>query len=197
MAGCAMSSPPPQSLEGSFFVRSAPFLRPDLPNCTGRRAQPRSRLAAGHRRRRRAAVLTAASTAPCYPGSGGRRHSPPLTQLLVTTETPRHQIASSRDARLAMTGAIWSKSGLEPTAPFEPQQRQDGAEYDQCKAVGITPRPIQFRHVLEIHAIHTGDQRRRHAHDRNDREDFDDVVLVDVDQPQRAVEQQLDLVEEM
>jgi hypothetical protein len=40
-----------------------PFLRPDLVS-EWRRAQPRSRLAEGHRRRRREAVLTAASTAP-------------------------------------------------------------------------------------------------------------------------------------
>src|SRR5205823_14699794 len=52
----------------SLFDR-APFLRPDLV-LRGRRAQPRSRLAAGHRRRRRAAALRAASTAPPLAGSG-------------------------------------------------------------------------------------------------------------------------------
>src|SRR5205823_10317389 len=31
----------------------------------------------------------------------------------VPTENPRHQIASSRVARLAKTRAIWSKSGLD------------------------------------------------------------------------------------
>jgi hypothetical protein len=31
---------------------------------------------------------------------------------LVPTETPRHEIASSRKALLAMTGPIWSKSAL-------------------------------------------------------------------------------------
>src|SRR5512133_3425283 len=55
---------------GRFFVRpEGPFLRPDL-GSGRRRAQLRSRLAAGHRRRRRAAVLTAASTAPGSDGSG-------------------------------------------------------------------------------------------------------------------------------
>ena len=46
-----------------------PFLRPGLHN-RKRRAQWRSRLAAGHRQRRRAAVLTAASTAQCSIGPG-------------------------------------------------------------------------------------------------------------------------------
>jgi hypothetical protein len=45
----------------SLFGRAA-FLRPGL-RSRGRRAQPGSRLAAGHRRRRREAVLTQASTA--------------------------------------------------------------------------------------------------------------------------------------
>ena len=44
-----------------------PLLRPDL-NSERRRAEPRSRLAAGHRRR--AAVLRAASTAPVWGRSG-------------------------------------------------------------------------------------------------------------------------------
>ena len=47
----------------SLFGRERRFLRPGL-TFPGRRAQPRSRMAAGHRRRRRAASLTAASTTP-------------------------------------------------------------------------------------------------------------------------------------
>ena len=49
-------------IQVSWFGQ-APFLRPDL-TLAGRRAQPQSRMAAGHRRRRREASLTAASTAP-------------------------------------------------------------------------------------------------------------------------------------
>jgi hypothetical protein len=55
--------------EGSFFVRPKCFFVPTAV-LMGRRAQPRSRLAAGHRRRRRAAALTAASTARDFAGLG-------------------------------------------------------------------------------------------------------------------------------
>lgn len=56
---------------GIWFLCSTPTAvsRPDQ-RSAGRRAQPWSRLAVGHRRRRRAAVLTAASTGPA---SNGRR----------------------------------------------------------------------------------------------------------------------------
>ena len=57
-----------------FGLTKGPFLRPSLIS-PGRRAQPRSSMAAGHPRERRAACLTAASTVPGLNrmGSGGLR----------------------------------------------------------------------------------------------------------------------------
>src|SRR3974390_3688294 len=63
---------------------------PDLQYCNRRRAQPRSRLAAGHRSRRRAAVLTAASTAPCCPKWGGAYHCRSTQLLDVRGAEGRH-----------------------------------------------------------------------------------------------------------
>src|ERR1700733_683339 len=65
--------------------------------------------------------------------------------------------SSSRHDRL--TGSS------EPTSYFEPYQGNDGAENDHCPTVLITPSPVIFRHVLEIHAIDTGQKCRRDADD--------------------------------
>jgi len=85
---------------------SEPFLRPDL-NSEWRRAQPRSRLAAGHRRRRRAAVLTAGSTASGYGQVGTWLILPRQTEILLAHHhrpaDPRHFVgerASGDFARL-------------------------------------------------------------------------------------------------
>ena len=51
----------------------------------------------------------------------------------------------------------------EPAPPFEPDQRNDRAEHDHCDAERIAPRPVQFRHELEIHAVDAGDHGRRNA----------------------------------
>src|SRR5271169_392998 len=59
----------------------APFLRPDLA-LPWHLAQPRSRLAVGHRRRRRAAVLTAVSTGPDLAGLGAKPIMPLAAALL-------------------------------------------------------------------------------------------------------------------
>ena len=56
------------------------------------------------------------------------------------------------------------------------------------------PRPVQFGHSLEVHAPDTDEDRRRHAYHRYDRQDLEEIVLLDVDESQDGVEQQLDLV---
>ena len=45
------------------------------------------------------------------------------------------------------------KLGSYPAAQFEPNQRQDGAQRDQGKCVGIAPRPVIFRYAFEVHSI--------------------------------------------
>jgi hypothetical protein len=74
-----------------------------------RRAQPRSRLAAGHRRRRRAAALTAASTARDFAGLGTkvrawRRHDviPGLGLLQVAATTPHHLVSGRAQSPAAL-----------------------------------------------------------------------------------------------
>ena len=63
--------------------------------------------------------------------------------------------------------------------------------------VGIAPAPIELGHALEIHPVHAGDERRRDADHRDDRQHLDDVVLLDVDQAERRVEQELDFVDDV
>src|SRR5207253_7195008 len=71
------------------------------------------------------------------------------------------------------------------------------AERDHRQSIGVAPAPIEFRYSLEVHAVNARDQRGRHTHDRDDRQHLDDVVLLDIDQPQGRVEQQLDLIYEV
>src|ERR1700756_2532468 len=86
---------------------SGPFLRPDL-IFAWRRAQPRSRLAAGHRRRRRAAVLTAVSTASGSSQLGARLSLPwPAIGLLAHHHRPtdaRHFVGERAGGELALLG---------------------------------------------------------------------------------------------
>ena len=86
---------------------SEPFLRPDLISAW-RRAQPRSRLAAGHRRRRRAAVLTAVSTASGSSQVGARLILPwPAIGLLAHHHRPtdaRHLVGERAGGELALLG---------------------------------------------------------------------------------------------
>jgi hypothetical protein len=49
---------------------------------------------------------------------------------------------------------------------------------------------------LKVHAVHAGDQRGRQQRHAGHREDLDDLVLVDVDETDRGVHQEVDLVEQ-
>src|SRR3954467_3066384 len=75
--------------------------------------------------------------------------------------------------------------GSEPAAPAEPPQRQYRSRDHQEQRVGISPRPVQLRHVFEVHAVQSADQGRREECDRRNGEDLDDLVLFDADQAQR------------
>jgi transcriptional regulator with XRE-family HTH domain len=85
------------------------FLRPDR-SSGWRRAQPRSRLAAGHRQRRRAAVLPAASTTPCCQGREEVATSP-STQLLDERSAPQiglfHRSGSRNDSKFLAATVRW------------------------------------------------------------------------------------------
>src|SRR6187431_1093946 len=55
---------------------------------------------------------------------------------------------------------------------------------------------LESRQETEVHAVDARNQGRRQEHGRRDREDLDDVVLLDVDQAERRLEHEARLVGE-
>ena len=102
----------PYLVDVSLFGREGPFLRPGLGSLR-RRAQPRSRIAAGDRRRRRVASLTAASTAPGSGGSGRCRSCrAPQHLLFVFAQIVHVEVAMLFEPVLV---------GLDREGPHQPQ----------------------------------------------------------------------------
>src|SRR6266446_1988342 len=77
---------------------------------------------------------------------------------------------------------------LEPSGPSKAVVESPADRQHQQQACGITERPLQLRHVLEIHAVDPGDRGR----DRKDRcpaaELLDDIVLSGCRQKQARLE---------
>src|SRR3954447_11009216 len=96
MAECAMSSPPPQSLEGSFFVRSG-TVSPSRPAKLHRAARAAA-VKTGRRPPPKAARsgLDGGEHGPMLPRVGRTSTPPPLTQLLDASSAQRPEIASLR-----------------------------------------------------------------------------------------------------
>src|SRR5437764_4071255 len=96
MAGCAMSSPPPQSLEGSFFVRSG-TVSPSRP-------------AKLHRASRAAAVKTGRRPPPKAARSGldGGEHGAMLPKVGTTSTAPPSTQLLDPDERQSGTGSLRS-----------------------------------------------------------------------------------------
>jgi hypothetical protein len=67
----------------------------------------------------------------------------------------------------------------EPSSPLEPGKRQHGAQHDHDQGEGIAPAPCQFGHESEVHAVNSGDQRRRYAYNGYDRKQPEQIVLLD------------------
>src|SRR5260370_35165470 len=82
---------------------------------------------------------------------------------------------------------------LEPPAPLEVPVGKNRGHNHYTQSKGITEEPLQLRHVLEVHAVHRSNQRRRKEDDGSDREDLDDGILLDIDQTKRRIERELDL----
>jgi hypothetical protein len=74
----------------------------------------------------------------------------------------------------------------EPSSPFEPGNRHNGAQQDYREAEGVSPLPRQFGHELEVHAIDAGDQRRRDADDRDDRKHLEEIILLGIRAPLKS-----------
>src|SRR3954468_3247460 len=104
MAECAMSSPPPQSLEGSFFVRSG-TVSPSRP-------------AKLHRAARAAAVKTGRRPPPQAARSGldGGEHDAMLPRV-GRTSTPPPQHSCSTDRVLSGPRLLRRKALLAMTSP--------------------------------------------------------------------------------
>src|SRR6476661_8010189 len=76
---------------------------------------------------------------------------------------------------------------LEPAAALEIDVGKDAGNDDDHEGERIGPGLIELRHVMEVHAPDRSEQGRRQKHDRGHRHDLDDVVLLVVDEAQRAV----------
>lgn len=66
---------------------------------------------------------------------------------------------------------------LEPGGPSKAVEQSTADPEHQQQARGITERPLQLRHVFELHAVNTG-YRRLHGENRSPAAELlDDVVL--------------------
>lgn len=88
--------------------------------------------------------------------------------------------ARRRDARrdeLQEPVMLAPNSLLEPGGPSKAVVESTADRQHQQQGRGITERPLQLRHVFEVHAVNTGD-RRRHGKDRGPAAELlDDIVL--------------------
>src|SRR5258705_9851677 len=85
---------------------------------------------------------------------------------------------------------------LQPAAAFEVDVGEYGRHDHRCDCDRIAEGPGEFGHHVEVHAVDAGDQRRRHHSDGRDGEDLDDLVLFDVDETLRALQQEVHFLEQ-
>ena len=90
----------------------------------------------------------------------------------------------------------WRGKLLQPTPLTEVPHRHYRTGRHQHDGKGVAPSLAEFRHVLKVHAVDAGNQRRWQQSHARHREDLDDLVLVDVDETDRGVHQEVDLVEQ-
>src|SRR6266404_4318878 len=84
----------------------------------------------------------------------------------------------------------------QPATPTEIPEWRDRGGHHQHDRKRITEVPLQLGQYLEVHAIDAGDQGRRQEGDAGNRENLDDLVLVDVDETDGRIHQEVDLVEQ-
>src|SRR4051812_3598132 len=77
---------------------------------------------------------------------------------------------------------------LQPAFPLEKDEWTYGRNDHHAHGRPEAPRVVGARNVLEIHAVDRADDGRRQQEHRDDREDLEDVVLVDVDEAERRIE---------
>src|SRR3979411_1121367 len=85
-------------------------------------------------------------------------------------------------------------AALQPTLALEPDERNDRGDQHERQRIRIAEKPFQLRHVPEVHSVGRSDQRRRHQAYGGYGEYLDDLVLLEIDQPERCIEQKIGLV---
>src|SRR5258707_15088782 len=83
---------------------------------------------------------------------------------------------------------------LEPTLALEPHERNDRGDQHERQRIRVAEKPFQLRHVPEVHSVGRSDQRRRHQAYGGYGEYLDDLVLLEIDQSERRIEQKIGLV---
>src|SRR6187399_1593653 len=79
-------------------------------------------------------------------------------------------------------------SGLQPAFPLEEEPGPDGRDQHQAHGRPEAPGVVEPGHFREIHAENGPDDGGRQQEHGHDREDLEDIVLVDVDEAQGGVE---------
>ena len=83
----------------------------------------------------------------------------------------------------------------QPLFDAEVKEDEDYGEDHQAYCKWVTIRPREFGHLLEVHTIHTGDERRRKENYVDNGENLDDFVLLDVNKTEEGVLEILKTVE--
>src|SRR5690349_16780133 len=86
-----------------------------------------------------------------------------------------------------------NSSRSEPAFPLEVEKGPDGRGEHHTQGRPEPPGLGGAGNMREIHAVDRADQRGRQQENGHDREDLEDVVLLDVDLPERGVEDERDL----
>ncbi len=71
--------------------------------------------------------------------------------------------------------------------PFEVNPSYKGRSKHHHEGDRITYLPVEFRHKSEIHAVQAGDKGWRHDDHGNQGKDLNDLVLVDIDKPEKSI----------
>ena len=128
--------------------------------------------------------------------TGGGRARGTRRPVLDRARRRRRQLGSSA-RRSRPSGRRCSTSRRLARASRRRLKYQNGSSADASISTPgqrIAERPVQLGHDVEIHAVDRGDQRRRQEHARRDRENLDDVALLDVDHAERRIEQERDFL---
>src|SRR3954468_7511931 len=100
-----------------------------------------------------------------------------------------HSVVTERSA-----GFRTRPAALQPPLALEPHERNDRGDQHERQRIRVAEKPFKLRHVPEVHSVGRSDQRRRHQAYGGYGEYLDDLVLLEIDQSERRVEQKIGLV---